>query len=282
VKYSHFELLAFVLGGLAIVGSVFMAPSVTPQAAEVTAQLLLIIVLGGALHWGRNGGFLTALLAIALYVVMRYPLLESQGLSSDLLAMLGARSAMYAVTGIVGGEVAQRVKYLFARFEDEALVDPQTGAYSARYASEAILSGLGQWDRYQTEFSLVTIAFDPAVFGSVKARRLHHLLRQTAGHIRSDIRMVDDLAFSQPRTFLILLPRTPLQGARVVAERMAPSVAQVMGVSAEAITVSALAASHAADELRQLALSLVPRSSTADTEDDRRGVATESAQEPVA
>ncbi|MEA5074876.1 MAG: hypothetical protein VB139_00825, partial [Coriobacteriia bacterium] len=75
MKYSRFEMLAFALGTAAIVGSAFVPATAQVIPAEFAAQLLMIIILAGALHWGRNGGFITALIAIAIYVGMRYDVL---------------------------------------------------------------------------------------------------------------------------------------------------------------------------------------------------------------
>lgn len=258
MKYSHFETLALILGALAVVASVFMAPTATPQAAEVAAQLLLIVVLFGALHWGRNGGFLAALLAISLYVVMRLPLLQAEGLSGDMLTMLASRAVMYTLVGIVGGELASRIKYLFARMESDALVDSITGVYSPRFAAESIMSGVGQWERYSTDFSLVRIVLEPTLYAAFKPARYRQVMRQVTGHVRNDIRMVDDLAFAAPATLIVLLPRTPGAGASVVADRLLTGVSDLLGTHREALVVSVLSANTDADALRKLAESLHP------------------------
>lgn len=285
MKYSHFETLALVLGGIAIAASVFIAPAESPQAAEVAAQLLLILVLGSALHWGRNGGFLAALLALGLYVAMRFPLLQSQGLSSDILIMLGTRSLTYAVVGILGGELASRIKYVFARLEDDALIDQVTGVYSARYAAETIVSGLGQYERYRSDFSVVRIAIADEAYSALRQARYRQAMKQIASHLRGDVRMVDDLAFSAPGTFLVLLPGTPETGACVVADRLGPAVRNMLDASVERLDVTVLSASSSALELRQLAEKLWPNPQDDDRPrpmTERRAGSREPRQEPVA
>lgn len=259
MKYSHFETLALVLGALAISASVFMAPTAAPQAAEVTAQLLLIVVLGGALHWGRNGGFLAAVIAIAIYVAMRIPLLQAQGLSGDLLTMLGTRTVMYGLVGVIGGEVASRIKYVFAKIENDSLVDSLTGVYSQRYAAESILSGLGQWERYRTNFSLVIFVIDDSLYSGFKSARYRQLMKQVAGHLRNDVRMVDDLAFAAPATFLVLLPGTPEGGASVVSERLGNGVSDLLGAKRESLPATVMSAETSAAAMRALAQSLIPQ-----------------------
>ncbi|MDO8848444.1 MAG: hypothetical protein Q7W51_08680 [Coriobacteriia bacterium] len=284
MKYSHFEALALVLGTGAIIASIFIAPTVAPQAAEITAQLLLILVLAGALHWGRNGGFLATLVAIAVYVAMRVPLLQDQGLSNDVLTLLATRSVTYAIVGVVGGELSARIKYLFARLENDSLIDPQTGVYSARYAADAIISGVGQWERYKTEYSVVTINLAQGVFAALKAKDVRHLMRQVAGYVRNDIRMVDDLAAGATGTFYVLLPRTDGVGAVVVAERLASGVRGLFDARDEPVTVTMLSASSGAPELKKLADALNPAAAEItplDVTGDRRRQ-TDPSQDPVA
>lgn len=283
MKYSHFEALALVLGAGAIVASIFVSPGSASQAAEVTAQLLLIVVLASALHWGRNGGFVATLVAMAIYVAMRVPFLQSQGLSADVVTLLLTRAFTYALVGVVGGELSARIKYLFARFENDALIDPQTGVYSSRYAAEAIVSGVGQWERYQTEFSVVTITIAQCVYAALKAKRARQIMRQVAAYVRNDIRMVDDLAAGATGTFYVLLPRTDATGAAVVSERLSIGVRDLLSARDDAVSAGVLSAASDAQKLRKLADTLNPSTATAlppdVPEDRRRGGIT---QEPVA
>lgn len=272
MKYLRFEVPALALGSAIIVASIFMAPSVSFQPTEVAGQLLLILVLGGALHWGRNGGFLAALVAIAVYVVMRFPYLESQGLSDDVLTMLGTRSLMYAVIGVVGGELASRIKYLFTRFQNDTLVDHTTGVYSARYAADAIMSGVGQWARYQKEYSVVRIAVASRVFAETQPMRTRQLLKEIANSLRSGIRLVDDLACESPGIFLAMLPETDAAGATMVSRRLTAGVAQLDGVPADAIDTTVLSASSDTQALKNFAEVLcsdaIPTAATLDRRQD--------------
>ena len=214
MKYSHFEALALVLGTGAIIASIFIAPTVAPQAAEITAQLLLIVVLAGALHWGRNGGFLATLVAIAVYVAMRVPLLQDQGLSGDVVTLLATRSITYAIVVSSAASSPPASSTSSRGSRTTASSTRQTGVYSARYAADAIISGVGQWERYQTEYSVVTLNLAQCVYAALKAKRVRHLMRQVAGYVRNDIRMVDDLAAGAIGTFYVLLPRTDGAGGR--------------------------------------------------------------------
>lgn len=283
MKYAHFEVLALILGAGAIVASIFISPASQPQPAEIAAQLMLIFVLAAALHWGRRGGFLAALVAIAVYIAMRLPLLQSQGLSSEMIALLATRSIAYALVGIVGGELAARMKYVFTRFENDALIDHATGVYSARYAADAILSGVGQWERYQTEFSVVTISLAQSLFGALKASRVRSTMRQVAAHVRNDIRMVDDVAAGATGTFYVILPRTDAAGATVVADRLSVGVQELLGAKDDLVIVTVRSAATDGQDLKLLAEELNPAAAqitpSGPTQSRRNS---DAAQEPVA
>lgn len=252
MKYKRFEAFALAFGALAIAASVLMVPGMNPQGAEVAAQLLLIIVVAGALHWGRNGGFLAALLAIMIYVVMRFPLLQSEGLSDDMLRILSTRAITYGLVGVVGGELAVRVKYLFTRLENDSMIDARTGVYSSRYAHEAITSGLGQWERYRTQYSIIRVDFPASLFAPLPVKRERQLLRQLAAHARGDIRVADDVAFLPPRSLLVLLPGTDTAGAEVTSRRLAAGLAEVAHADAETVTPTIASAESSPQKIRAL------------------------------
>lgn len=131
MKYSRFEMLAFVLGTAAIVGSAFVPATAQVIPAEFAAQLLMIIILAGALHWGRNGGFITALIAIAIYVGMRYEVLVTEGLSVDVITMIVSRAIAYTVIGLAGAEGAAVASERLRRGV-VAAIDSEDAAITAR------------------------------------------------------------------------------------------------------------------------------------------------------
>ena len=263
MKYPWFEGIVLALGSVAVVGSMFVGAGPAPQSAEVVAQLLIILVLAGALHWGRNGGFIAALVATAVYVGLRMPLLNAAGLTTDALILIGIRVLTYAVVGIVGGEIAGRVKYLLARLEDTAMIDSCTGAYSACHASKVITSGLGAWDRYQTPFSVIVLRVRPMVWKSLRPARARALMRQIASALRNDVRMVDDVAFRTDGEFLVLLPSTDHDGASVASDRLGAMVRDMLGTNESEVTCEVLSCSSDAARLATLARELAPESADA-------------------
>lgn len=258
MKYSRFEVLAFLLGSAAIVASAFVPTTASTIPTEVVAQLLLILVLAGALHWGRSGGFVSALVATAIYVGMRFTTLEVEGLSADMVTMIVSRVLAYTLVGLVGGEISGRIKYLLARAERSSLVDAETGVYNGAYASRAITSALGQWARYETPYSVIDLALAPAVWSALKPKRSRTLMRQVASEVRNDVRLVDDVAYRGNGRFLILLPSTPAEGAAAAADRLHKGVVHTLGSASEMVTVHILSCGRDDEALAAIAEALAP------------------------
>ncbi len=271
MKYPRFEILAFILGTAAIAGSLLVPSTTQVMPAEVVGQLLLVLVLAGALHWGREGGFVTALIAVVIYVGMRYPLMRTEGLSSDIVTMIASRAIAYTVVGLAGGELAGRVKYLFARIEREAMIDPVTRVYSARYAGETIACALGKHRRYETPCSVLHLKVSPAVWSDLKTSRMSALMRRVASHLRNNVRMVDDVAYNGNAGFIIILPETGSDGADVVARRVHLGIVDTIGCSADEVTFEKLVCGTDDARLEELAGVLAPdHEETSDPDLSRR------------
>ncbi|MDY0340000.1 MAG: hypothetical protein RBS17_02140 [Coriobacteriia bacterium] len=264
MKYSRFEMLALVLGAVAIVASTFVPSTAQIMPTEVVAQLLLIVVLAGALHWGRNGGFVTALIAIAIYVGMRYSTLSTEGLSPEVITMIVSRALGYTVVGVIGGELAGRLKYLLIRVERETMIDPVTRVYSAHYAGRAITIALGKYQRYETPCSVVTITIPPTQWASLKRARMNSLMRHAASHLRNDVRLVDDVAYRGNGSFIVILSEAAYEGALVAAERLRTGVAGLMDCKTTDITTHVLTCGRDDAQLETLVSVLAPTLSAED------------------
>jgi GGDEF domain-containing protein len=224
---------------------------------------MIIAVLAGALHYGRNGGFVAAVMATGLYVALRMPLLNETGLTTDALILIGNRVLTYGIIGIVGGEAATRVKYLMAALDGGTMIDPVTGSYTAAHAGASIASALAAYERYETPFSLIVLQLARTLWTGLNEPRYRALMRQTATALRGSIRLVDDLAFRPEAEFLVLLPHTDLDGARVAEQRLRTLVDSLHETQGAAITTEVLSCSRDAARLAALASELAPEHANA-------------------
>lgn len=228
MRYARFELLVLLLGIAVVAGSVALLPKDAAGAADVVAQLLIAVVLIGAVHWGRNGGFVAAIVAVVVYLVVRMPDLLETGLSDSLVAEFALRVLTYGLVGVVGGEVSGRVKYLVARASSDPLLDELTGLYNARYASQAVSSSLDAWRRYQVPCAAVVVTIEPPLFAEIRQDRYRTLLRGVASALRGAVRLVDDVAYAPDGTFVVLLPHTGRAGAVVAEARIVRELETVL------------------------------------------------------
>ena len=229
MKYSRFELLVLIFGGGAIVGTA--AASVARQAGwtEVVGQLLLLVVLIGALRWGRKGGFAAGLIATFIYIGIRAPTIMVDGsLTPALVQLLVTRAIVFGGVGIVGGELCTRIKYLFLRLENSGHIDEVTNLYSATYMQELLRSHIGQWDRYRACFSVVTLRLDEARIPPLTKAQGRRVLRDTGSAVLGDIRLVDEMGRLDGAQFCIILPNTPLDGAKICAARLMKTAARAL------------------------------------------------------
>ncbi|MDZ4654495.1 MAG: hypothetical protein U1F44_01245 [Coriobacteriia bacterium] len=258
MKYSRFEMLIMVLGSTVIVGSMFLPSEGVLLTREVIAQLLIVGVLFSAAHWGRSGGFVAAVAATLVYVVLRIPLMNEQGLTSPIVGMIVTRTLTYSLIGIVGGEICGRIKYFFARIQGSPLFDESTRVYNGVFCGQAIKSGIGEYRRYKTPFSVAIVKLSPTLFADFRPTKQHTLLRATASHIRDDIRLVDDVGHLGNGEFMLLLPHTPGDGANVAADRVRRNTRDLLGARDESITTRVLSLPNDAEELCELGHQLDP------------------------
>ncbi len=253
MKYSRFEALVLIVGGLSVLGSLFFSIGGEFIAEEVAAQLLLFGVLVGAVHWGRSGGFIAALFASAIYIALRVPLVLAEGgLSAEILSLILVRVLTYGLIGIVGGELCSRIKYVFARLEGSSSIDELSHIYNQRFVIRALETAGGQFARYETPYSVVIIELADSILADLRVSKRHSLIKGVAGYVRGDVRLVDEASRLEDGRFLIVLPHTPKPGGAVVAQRLHRGVCGVLGARDESVTVRVLGTPDDAAELVDL------------------------------
>lgn len=242
MEYRRFEQL--VIGASAVLVAGAIAASVHSGGAtpvEIAAQLVAILVVGVAVHWGRTGGTLAALVASVAYLAARLPLIADSP-TRQTLVLVVSRMVGYLLLGIVGGEVFGRVKYMLAKSQDAAAIDDFSHVFSERFAAHAIRQASGRADRYFEPFSLVLVDLDAEFTGNAHTKRIRSLVRGIANVIRDDVRVIDDVAHMRDGRFLVLLPNTAAAGANVVAARLASTVGSAHGVKEGHVSTTCLSA----------------------------------------
>lgn len=257
MKYSRFETLVLVVGGLSVLGSLFFSLGGQIVIEEIAAQLLLLAVLFGAVHWGRSGGFVAALIASAVYLALRAPLiLSAKSTSLEVLSLLLVRIVTYGLVGIVGGELCTRIQYVFARLEGSSSIDEWSRIYNQRFIVRALEMAGGQYARYETPYSVVIVELSDHILGDLRPSKQQTLIRGVANYIRGDVRLVDEASRLADGRFLVVLPHTIKSGGLVVGNRIHRGVCDTLGALAESVTVEVLGTPEDAARLVELRASL--------------------------
>jgi GGDEF domain-containing protein len=253
-------MLAIGVGGAAILATVVLSLQPTPDYIEIAAQCLLLGVLIGAVHWGRRGGAIAALVASVAYILLRVPVVIQTGNSSDILQLLLIRIATYGLVGILGGELCGRIKYFFANLNSDSSIDETSRVYNQRFISRLLRGNLSSYQRYGTPFSVVLIELAPSLTADLRASKSAQLVRAVANHVRNDVRLVDDVGRLEDGRFVLLLPQTPRAGAEVAAARVRVGVRDAIGAKDESVTATAICAIEDFDAIQELVALTLPAS----------------------
>lgn len=258
MKYSRFEMLVLVVGTTAVLGSILVGIGDGPLIVEeVVAQMLLLVVLFVAVHWGRTGGFWAAVLASLAYIALRMPLVTAQAaVSAEIVSLLLIRVLSYGLIGVVGGELCSRIKYVFAKLENSSSVDEWSQLFNERMIARSLETADSQFTRYGAPYSILLITLSPALTADLRVAKQRTIVRSVAAHLRAGIRLADEAARLSDGRFLVLLPHTPQEGCAVVAERIQRGIASMLGSKSESIGVVALSATDHADEIGRVRASL--------------------------
>jgi diguanylate cyclase (GGDEF)-like protein len=122
------------------------------------------------------------------------------------------------------------------RFEDAqalgaalALTDELTGAGTRRFVLERLADELGRARRYGRALSLALVDLDglARVNGAVGTDGGDAVLRGAAGAVMAQLRRSDVVGRLRDDEFLVVLPETGADGARVIAERLRLAVSSL-------------------------------------------------------
>jgi GGDEF domain-containing protein len=206
---------------------------------EVVGQVLLVMVLAAAMHWGRRGGFAAAAFASLAYVALLMPSLVAGPSGFGDFGAILLRVLAFGVLGIVGGEVSVRMRYALSELDGQRATDGLSGVFTRQFGAHRLAMARERLHRYDEEYSVVLVTLVPEV-ATDKVGRTRPAIRVTADCIRGDVRMVDEVSYLDDGRFLVLLPHTSRANAGIVSDRLAASVRAALEVPASAVTAAFL------------------------------------------
>lgn len=228
MTYDDFRRMLILFGGgVILITSVFVFIGLR-SVPEVVGQLLFLIILFGAAYYGREGGIMTAILATVIYAAVYFPTIISVGVG-PILSLILIRAAIFGFTGPVGGEICSRIKRFLTEVGNQQFIDPNTRLFNNQYFARVLKAQVENFDRYNTVFSVVLIDISDNVMSYLRQEKYQHVLKEIADDILKGIRLVDEAGRVKEDQFLVLLPYTPEEGAKIAAKRVYSSLEKKLG-----------------------------------------------------
>ena len=258
MKYTRFEELVLVIGGVTILGSIAVSYSGgPPELVAVTAQLMLFGVLVAAVRFGRRGSLIAAVFAAIAYTLLRFDTFVLLETSYSALFVLTAHLIAFGVVGVGVGEMCSQAKYRLTTLEGANAVDEWSRVFNQRWAHRALDASRSRYRRYNEPFPLVVVLVAHRVFDGLAPHARGPCARH-GDHIRADVRVVDEVARLDNGLFLVLLPHTPKSGGEVAARRLTKGTVSVLGARNESVSVRLLCVPDDAAAIDAFINSLAP------------------------
>lgn len=216
---------------LAAVNALVLAAVVTLDRPYISHWCLPLLVLNFIILPLRQGITLSLALTtgLILFLLVRLPLAEA----------LPPAFAAVILTSVAALYI-WHYDHMAQSAEDLAITDPLTGAHNARFLDETLQKEISRSEATGHPLSAIMLAVDYAD----EAEDLHGVTgMQTLGraltqHLFGVIRAGDTLYSLRTGEFFLILPFTPEDGVRVIAERIRRTVAEHSWPVAGKITIS--------------------------------------------
>lgn len=115
---------------------------------------------------------------------------------------------------------------LFAQVERQAVTDPMTGLFNRRYFNEQLGKEIDRYQRFGHPFSYIIVDLD--FLKKINDSLGHHFgdiaIKHIANVMKRSIRDVDTVGRFGGEEFVVLLPETDRENARMVAERICAAI----------------------------------------------------------
>lgn len=209
---GHLIILSGLNCGLLAAMFTLYSPSIVHWAMPLVVLNFLILPL-------RQGLCLSLLLLLptSILVGIREPSAEAVTVISGLFILLTA-------TGLY----IWHYDHMAQSAEDLAITDPVTGAHNARFLNETLQKEISRAIATGHSLSVINLSIDYAaeandLYGKAS---MQTLFRDMTEHLFGVIRAGDTLYTLNESEFFLILPYTPEDGLRVIAERIRRAIAE--------------------------------------------------------
>lgn len=208
-----------------IAAMIFLSPiGISHWVMPMAVFNLLILPL-------RQGLILSLVLLLALFgfLLVSGGAMPAVAISAGMFALISV-SALYI----------WHYDHMAQSAEDLAITDPVTGAHNARFLDETLQKEISRSMVMGHSLSVITLSIDYAdqVEDLHGTDGMQRLLQNLTQHLFGVIRAGDTLYTLENREFYLILPFTPEEGVRVIAERIRRTIAEENWPVVGKVTVS--------------------------------------------
>lgn len=216
----------FIILGLALVFLTALLLFLYRSPIDAYAQLLFIPVMFGAIYFGRKGGIIAAVSSGTIYVILLY-LLAKPDVMALAFVKIGVYFVTYAIMGLAGGLLFERLREEIKEIEERVLLDRTTGLFTTRYFITSLQKELDRASRYKEEFSAAVFKFTEGM-KELDKKSQKHLTRDVAAVFREQARIVDTVAICAPDEIGVVLPEVGKKGCERFIERVAEKLEPIL------------------------------------------------------
>jgi diguanylate cyclase (GGDEF)-like protein len=198
----------------------------TGGLASPLINLYLLAIIASALTLGKAVTLLILAIIAACYFALGHAADPAAPFATPELARLLSQLAPVLMVGYLTTMLAADIRYVVKRVEMLSQTDDLTGLLNMRGFTPMLEREAWRAERYKHPFSVLMVDCDnlKRVNDGFGHEAGNQLLRYMVSHMQNALRATDVLARYGGDEFLVLLPETRTEGARLVAERMRESV----------------------------------------------------------
>lgn len=216
---------------LAILNASVIAALFSLDRADIGYWVMPLLLLNMLILPLRQGLILSGgiILILAGYLLAHQPLADALLIVAAALIILSA-AALYI----------WHYQHMAQSAEDLSITDPVTGAHNARFLDESLQKEISRAKVTGHSLSVIMLGIDylDEIENLHGTSALQDLFREMTRHLFDVIRAGDTLYALDNGEFFLILPFTPEEGVRVIAERVRRTMAENHWPAARKLTVS--------------------------------------------
>lgn len=197
---------------------------------EVIAAVLYIGVFIGVVTADVIGGVSGALVAAAIYMVLRFDAIEVLG-PSRFSVLIVVRLLSYLAFGLIGGLSWKLLRERLDKLETFDTIDDATLLLNARGMADVIDHEMTRARRYEETFVVTTVQFSMELVGALKMKQRQKVLSVLGATTRDTVRSVDRVGITSDDrsvTIVVLSPLTTIEGGHALARRVTEALADAL------------------------------------------------------